>query len=95
MLKIKVDNGGFCIERATGSLRKICAETCIAIRGIYDTFRSSDAEAAEIFRQAITACVNDEIFWSMRADEEDEEASVLVDWDAIRKTIERGGAAGK
>lgn len=93
MLKIKVDNGDFCIERAVGSLRTICAETCLAIRGLYDTVRKDNAEAAEIFRKAITECVNKERFWSMQADEEDEETSVRVDWDAIRKTIE--GAEGK
>lgn len=95
MLKIKVNNGNFRIEQATGSIRRIGAETCVAIRGIYDAIRAGDAEAAEIIRQAITECVNDEKFWSMQADEADEGTSFRVDWDTIRKTIERGGAAGK
>lgn len=95
MLKIKVENAEVHIERAVGSLRTICAETCLAIRGIYDLIRAEDAEAAEKIRKTITETVNNEEFWSMQEDEEDEEASVRVDWDAIRKTIERGGAAGK
>lgn len=92
MLKIRIENAEVHIERAVGSLRTICAETCLAIRGLYDTVRADDAEAAKKIRKTITECVNNEEFWSMQ---EDEEASVRVDWDAIRKTIERGGAAGK
>ena len=92
MLKIRIENAEVHIERAVGSLRTICAETCLAIRGLYDTVRKDNAEAAEKIRKTITECVNSEEFWSMQ---EDEETSFRVDWDAIRKTIERGGAAGK
>lgn len=95
MLKIRIENAEVHIERAVGSLRTICAETCLAIRGLYDTVRKDNAEAAEKIRKTITECVNNEEFWSMQADEEDEGTSFRVDWDAIRKTIERGGAAGK
>ena len=98
MLKIRIENAEVHIERAVGSLRTICAETCLAIRGLYDTVRKDNAEAAEKIRKTITECVNNEEFWSMQEndeDEEDEETSFRVDWDAIRKTIERGGAAGK
>lgn len=95
MLKIRIENAEVHIERVVGSLRTICAETCLAIRGLYDTVRKDNAEAAEKIRKTITECVNNEEFWSMQENDEDEEVSFRVDWDAIRKTIERGGAEGK
>ena len=47
-----------------GTLEDICAEACSIIGAIYFSFFSDEERAeAELFKEVVTASINDEEFW--------------------------------